>query len=234
MILDDRDAFLGGFFSRATKVSQELFMRLKPHLLRLAREDGETRRKHSQGLSSLILSGWGIVIEGTSDRCISNEEFRVILVQADDEFRSRVLWQIGKQSRNAEEGTKNKRTLLLPEFLRDVWPRQRKANSPAVSASLCRSVLHNKDLSPELVEIILPFLTKIDFHLHYVPLHKLSEDAFKKHSRQKLDLLYAVLSDNVSSWPYRIGEILDSISEGDPTLITNEKFLELKRRWDSR
>ena len=121
--LGDRDAFWGGFFSRAS-VSQELFMRLKPHLIRLTREDGETRRKHSQGLSSLILSGWGIVIEGTSDRCISNEEFRAILVQADDEFRSHVLWLLGVWSRDDGEETRDKWTSLLPEFLRDVWPRE--------------------------------------------------------------------------------------------------------------
>ena len=69
----DRDAFWEGFFLRP-KVNQELFMRLKPNLLRLAKKDGKKRRRHSQGLSSLILSGWGSFIEGTCDRCISNEE----------------------------------------------------------------------------------------------------------------------------------------------------------------
>ena len=231
--LDDKEAFWGGFFCYKT-VNQELFMRLKPHLFQLAREDGKTRREHSQGLSSIILSGWGSVIEGTSDRCISNEEFRTVLVQADDEFRSHVLHKMRQLWNNEEEETRGKWTSLLPEFLRDVWPRQRKANSPAVSSSLCYLVLYSEKLFPELVQIVLPLLTKIDFHLHYAPLHKLSEDAFKKHSRQKLDLLYAVLSDNVSSWPYDIEDILASIVKAEPTLRTNEKFLELKRRWDSR
>ena len=231
--LDYKEAFWGGFFCYKT-VNQELFMRLKPHLFQLAREDGKTRCEHSQGLSSIILSGWGSVIEGTSDRCISNEEFRAVLVQADDEFRFHVLHKMRQLWNNEEEETRGKWTSLLPEFLRDVWPRQRKANSPAVSSSLCYLVLYSEKLFPELVQIILPLLAKIDFHLHYAPLHKLSEDAFKKHSRQKLDLLYAVLSDNVLSWPYDIEDILASIVKVDPTLRTNEKFLELKRLWDSR
>lgn len=230
---DDRAAFWGGLLSNI-QVSQELFMRLKPYLLQLAREDNKTRRGHSQGLSNIILFRWGSVIEGTRNRCISNEEFRDVLVQADDEFRDQVLQQVKNLSYNKEQGTRNKWTSLLREFLRDVWPRQRKAKSPAVSMYLCDLVLYNEKLFPELVQIILPLLTKIDFHLHYASLHKLYEDVFKNHSRQKLDLLHAVLPDNVSSWPFEIEDVLASISENEPTLRTNEKFLELKRRWDSR
>ena len=233
--LDDKDAFGGGFLSNTqVNLSQELFMHLEPYLLRLAMTGGETRHKHGEVLAEIILSKWGSFIEGTSERCISNEKFREILVKVDDEFRSRVLLLLGKWSRDDGEETRNKWTSLLSEFLRDVWPRHRKANSPAVSSSLCYLVLYNEKLFPELVQIILPLLAKIDFHLHYVPLHKLSDDAFKKYPCQKLDLLYAVLSDNVSSWLYDIEDILASIVKAEPTLITNEKFLELKRRWDSR
>ncbi len=228
--LDDKEAFWGGFFCYKT-VNQELFMRLKPHLFQLAREDGKTRREHSQGLSSIILSGWGSVIEGTSDRCISNEEFRAVLVQTDDEFRSHVLWQIGKQSRNEEEGTKNKWTSLLPEFLRDVWPYERKAESSAMSVSLCDLVFSSEELFPKLVEIILTRLTKIDTHDWR---WSEAEEFGKKYPRQTLDLLYAVLPDNVLGWPYDIEDIFTSISENEPSLKTDEKFLELKRRWDSR
>ena len=159
---DDRDAFWEGFFLRP-KVNQELFMCLKPHLLQLAREGCVTRRR-SQGLSSLILSGWGSFIEGTCDRCISNEEFRTILVQTDDKFRSYALWHLEKRSCDENEETKNKWTSWLPEFLKDVWPYQGKANSPAVSASLCNLMFSNEELFPELVEIILPRLAKIDGH----------------------------------------------------------------------
>ena len=224
---EDRDAFWGGFFLRP-KVNQELFMRLKPHLLQLAREGRVTRR--SQGLSSLILSGWGSIIEGTSDRCISNEEFRTILVQTDDKFRSYALWHLEKRSCDENEETKNKWTSWLPEFLKDVWPYQEKANSPAVSESLCHLAFSNEELFPELIEIILPRLAKIDGH----DLWFKARDFVKEYPRQTLDLLDAALSDNVSSWSYYVGDILASINEVDPTLRTNEKFLELKRRWDSR
>ena len=56
----------------------------------------------------------------------------------------------------------------------------------------------------------------------------------QKIPRQTLDLLYAVLPDNVLGWPYDIEDIFTSISENEHSLKTDEKFLELKRRWDSR
>ena len=230
--LGDRDAFWGGFFSRAP-VSQELFMRLKSHLLRLVMTDGETRRKHGEVLAGIILSEWGSFIEGTDERYISDEEFRDILLQADDEFRSSVLWLLGAWSRDDGEETRKKWTSLLPEFLRDVWPLEIKANSPAMSVSLCRLVLSNEELFPNLVDIILPCLTKTDDLLYHHCL-SLSDNIAQKHPHQMLNLLYKVLPDETSTWPYDTEEILASISEGDPTLITNEKFLELKRRWDSR
>jgi len=230
--LGDRDAFWGGFFLRP-KVNQELFMRLKPHLFQLAREDSKTRREHSQGLASIILSGWGSIIEGTNERCISNEEFREILLQADDEFRPLVLWLLEKCSRDDVEETRNKWTALLPEFLKDVWPRQRKANSSAISVSLCQLVLSNEELFPNLIDIILLCLTKTD-DLRYRHYLSLSDNIAQKHPHQMLNLLYKVLPDETLTWPYEIGDVLTSISEGEPTLRTDEKFLELKRRWDSR
>ena len=90
----------------------------------------------------------------------------------------------------------------------------------------------NEELFPELVEIILPRLAKIDGHNWG---WFKARDFVKKHPCQMLDLLYAVLPDNVSAWPYGIGDMFFvPISENEPTLTTNEKFLELKRRWDSR
>ena len=231
---DDKDAFWGGFLSNTSvNLSQDLFIRIKSHLFQLAREDGETRHKHGEVLAGIILSKWGSLIEETDERCISDEEFKGILLKADDEFRSRMLWILEKWSQDDDEETKNKWTSLLPEFLRDVWPRQRKANSSTISVSLCQLVLSNEELFPNLVDIILPCLTKTDdlLYHHYLPL---SDNIAQKHPHQMLDLLYKVLPDETLTWPYDIEDILASIGEGEPTLRTNEKFLELKRRRDSR
>ena len=189
-------------------------------------QDNETRSRHSKLLSLIILAKWKGVIEGKGGHYITNEEFRDVLVQTDEEFRFYVLLHIETLSRHD-----NKWKSLLPEFLKDVWPYQRKANSSAVSAYLCDLVFSNEELFPELVEIIITRLAKIDGHDWRWPE---AEDFGKKHPRQTLDLLCVVLPDSVLAWPYEIGDVLTSISEGEPTLVTNDKFLELKRRWDSR
>ena len=231
---DDKDAFWGGFLSNTNvNLSQELFIRIKSHLFQFAKKDDETRHKYGEVLAGIILYKWGSLIEETDERCISDEEFKDILLKADDEFRSRMLWILEKWSRDDVEETRNKWTALLPEFLKDVWPRQRKAHSSAMSVSLCQLVLSNEELFPNLVEIILPCLTKTDdlLYRHYL---SLPDNIAQKHPHQMLNLLYKVLPDETLTWPYEIGDVLTSISEGEPTLRTDEKFLELKRRWDSR
>ena len=235
---DDKDAFWGGFLSNTdVNLSQELFMRLKPHLFQLTKAGSETCRNHCEVLAKIILFKWGSVIGGTDERCISDGEFRNILIQADDKFRAHVLGLLEIWVRDDEEETRNKWKSLLPVFLEKVWPRQKRANSPAVSSPLCSLVLCNEDLFPELVQIILPLLVEIaDLVRDYFPWDKCNNVA-KKHPHKMLGLLYTVLPpDKASTWSraWDIGEILTLISEGDPTLKDNEKFLELKLQWDSR
>lgn len=235
--LDDKDAFWGGFFWGAGVPNQKLYMRLKPHLLQLAKQGSVTRRGHGEVLSGIILAGWGSFIEGTSERCICGDELRDVLVQADDEFRSRILWQAERWSSGSEtkDGTENEWASLLSELLRDVWPRQKSAKSPTISARLCDLAFSNKKRFPELAEIVLPLLTKIDRnHLMLPNLRQSKNNIVDLYPRQTLALLYAVLPDNVSAWPYGIEETLMRIAEADSALTTDERFLELKRKWDSR
>ena len=51
---------------------------------------------------------------------------------------------------------------------------------------------------------------------------------------QALALLHAVLPDNVSTWPYDIEKILQRIIEADSSLNSDERLLELKRKWNAR
>ncbi len=221
----NKEAFWGGFLWENRRVGEELFTRLKPRLLQLAGEPSETCRGYGERLSSIILQEWVGGTEGRFDRRVSNEEFRAVLIEADDEFRCHVLQQMWEWKLL---GDKKK---LLREFLKDVWPHQRKANSSEkVSGLLCGLVFSNEELFPELVDIIVPRLEKID---RYYLWHK-AEDFGKKYPRHMLRLLSKLLPDNVSFWPDNIENIFASIIQGDPTLRTDNTLIKLKRRWDSR
>lgn len=235
--LDDKDAFWGGFFWGARAPRQKLYMRLKPYLLQLAKQGGVKRRRYSEVLSGIILAGWGSFSEGASERCISGDEFRDVLVHADDEFRSHVLWQAERWSSESktEGGAESNWDTLLLELLRDVWPRQKSAKSPTISARLCDLAFSNEARFPELAEIVLPLLIKIDRgHLMLRNLRRSKDNIVDLYPHQTLAILHAVLPDNVSAWPYDIEDTLMRIGEADSILKTDERLLELKRKWDSR
>ena len=55
-----------------------------------------------------------------------------------------------------------------------------------------------------------------------------------EYPRRALALLHAVLPDQVSAWPYGIESILQRIGEADKTLKSDDRLLELNRKWNSR
>ena len=56
-------------------------MHLKPYLLILQGRVVRRRHKHGEVLAGIILSKWGSLLKERANRCISNEEFRDILVK---------------------------------------------------------------------------------------------------------------------------------------------------------
>ena len=232
---DDKNAFWGGFFWGARLNSQTLCLRLKPYLLELAKQSNATRHEHGQVLSGIILRSWCSYIVGTNERCIAGDELRDVLLHADDQFRSQLLWNAERWSSANDALGEIKSDSWLLELLREVWPRQKSVNSPAMSECLCDLAFSNKDRFAELAEIILLLVTPIDREHWVLPILQESKDEIPDlYPRQALALLYAVLPDNVSAWPYGIQDWLRHIAEADSTLKTDERFLELQLKWDSR
>ena len=159
---DDRNAFWSGFFWGSRVPNQQLYRLIKPNLLKFAKEGSFSRRGYSEVLAGIILVGWGSGNEGTSERLISNDELRDVLLHADDEFRSQLLWQAERWSEAQDNGAGEKWTELLPELLRDVWPRHKAAKSPTVSARLCDIAFSNPARFPQLAKIVLPLVSTID------------------------------------------------------------------------
>ncbi|HHH76428.1 MAG TPA: hypothetical protein ENL03_05330 [Phycisphaerae bacterium] len=231
----DRFAIWSGFFWSAKVPNQKLYMRLKPNLLAFASKRSLPRRKYGNVLAGIILSGWGSINEETGERCISDAEMHDVLLHTDDEFRSHILWQVKRWSETKENAVGEKWSVMLSELLRDVWPRQKSAKTPKISARLCDLAFSNVERFPEIAEIVLPLLTPIDSdHLMFPDLRKPKDNIVDLYPKQTLALLHAVLPDNVAAWPYDIEETLQRISEADSSLNSDEKLLELKRKWNAR
>lgn len=238
-VLDKRDesdqfALWSGFFWGATVPNQKLYMRLKPHLLKFAKQRGAPRG-YGEALAGIILAGWGSTDKETEERCISSAEMHDVLLHTNDEFRSRILWQVERWSETIENGAAEKWSGMLPELLRDVWPRQKSVKTPKMSARLCDLAFSNVKRFPEIAEIVLPLLTSIDRdHLMLPNLRKTQDNIVDLYPEKTLALLHAVLPDNVAAWPYGIEATLNRIGEANESLKSDERLLELNRKWSSR
>jgi hypothetical protein len=181
------------------------------------------------------LAGWGSINTETIKRYVSHPELREVLLKTDEEFRLHILWRLDRLLKMNENGVDKKWSEMLPEFLRKVWPPQKSANTPKTSANLCNLTFSNIDHFSEVVEIILPFLTVIDRNHTMIPVLEETEaniiDIFPK---QTLALLYTVLSDDVTTWPYGIEATLNRIGKADENLRLDERLIELYRRWNAR
>ena len=186
-------------------------------------------------LVNKALFGWIAPGAKEEERWISNAEFRDVLLHGGDDFRSHILWQIERGLNDKEESSRREWSARALELFHDVWPRQRVVKNPAMSVRLCELLLSNGESFRELVDAVLPLLTKIargvGLHLH---LRDEASDIINKHPERLLKLLHAVLSDDVSGWPYGIGDVIDKIGEADSALLSDARLRELKRKWNAR
>lgn len=228
-------AFWSGFFWGAYGTwHPRLYSRLKDHLLRLAAGRGEEGRPHGQTLPGLILAGWGAVDETRGGRYVSNEELRDVLLRTDDGFRGAILWHAEKWLRGAEGGRRARSAVLVPELLREVWPRQKSVKTPAMSARLFGLAVGNEGEFRELAEVVEPLLSGVEGDRIVLPHLGTARNVIDEHPREMLGLLYAVLPDRAGAWPYDTGAVLERIWEADETLRADNRLRELRRRWDAR
>lgn len=225
---DDQNAVWDGFFWNAKVPDQKLYMHIKHHLLSLARRKSSSRRGHFGVLSAILLAGWGSIDQETGNLCVTSAEMRDVLLDTDDDFRTKTLWQLKVWS---SRGWKEK----LPVFLTEVWPRHKKVKGPKIPAALFDLAFSDADNFSEIADIILPLVTEINQeHIVLHNLRRAKNDIVDQSPEKVLALLFAVLPENVSAWPYGIEATLDGIGAADPSLLNDARLVELKRRWNAR
>lgn len=232
--LADRDAAWSGFLWGARTPDRQLYMLLKHDMLDFVVNPLPARRSYSETIAGIILAGWGSIDDETGERCVSDNEMRSLLLKADDEFRSQILWQAQRWSNEGNENSHERWTGQLSELLR-IWPRQMSARSPNTSARLCELAFSSGDQFPTIAELVLPLLTKIERdHLMLPELRRSGENIVDKYPAQALALLHAALPDNALVWPYGIEVTLQRIGEADSALNMDERLIALRRQWDAR
>ncbi|MBH0015962.1 SIR2 family NAD-dependent protein deacylase [Pseudoalteromonas sp. NGC95] len=221
---EDRLAFWTGVLWGVVR-GKELFTILKPSILELAYSGEVESRGHQDAIVGLIYSAWKINDE--NDRWVSNIELKEVLIRASDNFRCRTLWQARHGNSEDKEGW----LIQFKELISNVWPKQLAAKSPSVSERLCDIAFWSEEHFPEIVNLITPFLTKLE-HANHIYIN--NDNILKKYPSDLLLLLYTVLPEDINKWPYNIGDYLDKMNKADSELGEDERFIELKRKWDAR
>lgn len=224
---DDAQALWAGVLWSSQAPSPALYLRLKPALLKLAKESWVTRHSYIEVLAGILLVGWINVDGGTP--LINSDELRTVLLSASDEFRSQVLWQIERWS---EDPLWRDR---IRQFLTDVWPRQKTVKTPKASARLAELAFSDERIFAAIADVVVDRVTMADrAHLMLYDFIENPDGIVGPHAEQALALLARVLPTDVRQWPYRIEQVLDRIARAKPALQTDGRLLELRRRWNTR
>ena len=231
---EEEAAFWSGFFWEGRVPSPALYMRLKNHFLRIAKDGAAGRGRHTDGLAGMVLVGWGRVVEGGGERYIADDELRNVLIEAGDEFRSKILWHAESRMRESEDGGENEWVASVTRLLREVWPRQKSVKTPAMSARLFGLAACSETHFPELARVIQPLLARIGADGMRLPGLTRMRGIVNRHPRAVLGLLDAVLEARVARWPSGVEGVLRRLWEADESLRGDSRLLELRRKWGAR
>lgn len=227
---DDLDAFWAGFFWGARAPQEALYLTMKPALLALAREPNVANRRHTENLAAILLIGWNRHVTATGNRAITDEEMRAVVLEADDEFRSQLVWQLDNWSKSKDKPL-HKEALA---FLRHVWPKQIAAKTPGVSARLAELAFSHEEEFVEYADAVLPLVIPIDRDHIVLPSLRRSKDrsVIEKFPEKVLQLLDAILPDDGRKWPYGIDDVLSRL--GQTNFTSDPRLIRLNRIWSAR
>ncbi|RWO41339.1 MAG: hypothetical protein EOS11_18345 [Mesorhizobium sp.] len=224
---DDGDALWDGILWAARAPSRSLYELLRPGLLMRAMSPMR-RRAEANVIGGFLLAGWGGDPDANPpEQLVTSAELRDILVESDDDLRGQILWHIEHWSANAE----GKWRVRLVPFLKDVWPNHRTVRTPEMSTRLVDLAFASGDLFPQVVEAILPRLVPVRGGvLRGLALREETEKhPVLTYPAAMLDLLWAILAEDATLWPYKIEDILDVLSEALETRA-DPRLSELRRR----
>jgi hypothetical protein len=222
----DGDALWDGMLWAARVPSTPLYLALKEALL--ARATKAQRRNEKTIVAGFFLAGWGREA-ARGERLVTDTELREVLIQAEDEFRQQLLWQLQQWCAKPDSSWRER---IIP-FFRQVWPKQRALHTPAMSSYLANFALASGDLMPAVVELILPRLVPVrNTSLWFLSAGEATANhQATAYPAATLDLLWAILGEDASSWPYWIDRILELLAQAPETAL-DPRLSELRRRID--
>ncbi len=195
----DGDVFWAGFSGMRHIPDPELIERLKPAML--ARVG--SRGRAEQNLVGYLLSGWGS--KGHA-QIVSDAELRDMLILGDDALRLAVLNFLGDWAAQAPDW----RDMVLP-FISKIWPKQRTARTPAMSAALFRFASRFPDQLAAILTLLSRRLVTIAGERN-LRLSCKVEDLDEEATLALIAALEKLLPEDRAAWPYHCKTMVDAIA----------------------
>lgn len=222
---DDRDAFWHGMLWASNVPPANLFDLLKDEMIELAR--GADNHDRTERLAGFLLMGWGSKRRG-GGRYVSNEEMRELLIDAQDSFRTQIIWHLKHwQSEN------RKWRPLLKEFLEKVWPRQRAAKSSTISSRFFDLAIESPRNFVQMVDLVEPLMTTVDADASFLFRVSRKGSLVVKHPEPMLRLIYKALPRDAGTWPWGAEQAINLLAK-QPAVVTDSRMAELRRRLAAR
>lgn len=228
-----RDAAWSGFLEARVLPCLDIFKNIKDDLLTIVKTRPSFYFKYIYHFAGFILKLWDKTDKTIGERRITDEELKKLLLKSDDRFRIVILDHLKLKILN-KNVFPNQWKSRLPELFA-IWPKQIKAWSPEVSAILCELLLWSGDQFPVLLKLVIKRLNKI-FDIDQLKLGDMIIPDFgntiiQDYPKELLELLYTVLPNDIRQRPYDMSDILKKIVEANSSLETDERYIELKRRY---
>jgi hypothetical protein len=222
---------LPGFFELARTVIDKLHVS-ENHGVRKLIEEAE-RIEDITGISGVISADrlFGLLEREFLSRDIhAAVADSLMLIEANEDFRSGIL----RQFRAWSEDGKGSLDERLVTFLANVWPRQISVRTPRVFSRLVDLSLSSLSAFPRVIGVVLQLVGPVEREDMLMATEERWNKIAQQYPNEVLALLFAMLSDQASHWPYRVEKVLQDIESSCPSLSNDARLTELKRRWDSR
>lgn len=215
-------AFWCGIFHRNTPLAPEVFVTLKPEIVKLP---NRFDRQFADAVGISLYAYWRSGKDDQSDTVLTDEDFREVLVDGGGDLRVGLL-----QWLRTDLVSKNQECSTIIEFLDRVWPKQRSANGPNECTALYELLIELDEAFPQGLTLLKPLLSFKGTDMRWMT-HQLEgadTPLAQRFPEECLTLFDLVHHHDTDFRVYRGVEVLTMIAQAQPTLASDPRFRRLR------
>ncbi len=216
----EEDAVLIGLAYSSRTIHPKLFNSIKLNILEILKS-GNVFKEVEGSVVRLFKDSW---LLGE----VEDKYFRNAILDSSNNTRVNLVRSIRNSILNGNITSLDRVEVLFGE----VWPKNKSIRTNELSSSFADLVLSVCEVNPKIFELVNGFMSQSnDMRIQSLEFHS-RIDMSKKFPALFIKVMYIVLADDPSNWPYYANEVLMDIHENNMPLRNNEKLIELLKRFN--